>query len=87
MKNYVEIEFDIKLLTNFIGIVIEEIVEEDDLTSKNISASRPQGVVDNSKAADVYQNIVNAESLQELKDDPEAIRSACFRLDFFDVIV
>ncbi|XP_022996304.1 outer envelope protein 61-like [Cucurbita maxima] len=57
------------------GIVIEEIVEEDDLTSKNISAPRPQGVVDNSKAADVYQNIVNAESLQELKDDPEAIRS------------
>lgn len=82
MKNYVEIEFDITFLTHFIGIVIEEIVEEDYPASTNISASRPQEVVDNSKTDDAYKKSINSESLQGMKDDPEAIRSACFVWDF-----
>ncbi|XP_022944455.1 outer envelope protein 61-like [Cucurbita moschata] len=57
------------------GIVIEEIVEEDYPASTNISASRPQEVVDNSKTDDAYKKSVNSESLQGMKDDPEAIRS------------
>ncbi|XP_022986076.1 outer envelope protein 61-like [Cucurbita maxima] len=57
------------------GIVIEEIVEEDYPASTNISASRPQEVVDNSKTDDAYKKSINSESLQGLKDDPEAIRS------------
>lgn len=83
MKNYVEIEFCITFPTYFIGIVIEEIVEEDSPTSASISSSisRPQEVVDNSKTADAYHKSVNSESLEGLKDDPEAIRSACFSLD------
>ncbi|CAK9314106.1 unnamed protein product [Citrullus colocynthis] len=57
------------------GVVIEEIVEEDNPTSTNISASRPQEAVDNSKSADAYKKSINSESLQGLRDDPEAIRS------------
>lgn len=66
----------------FLGIVIEEIVEENNPTSTNISASRPQEFVENSKTADTYKKSINSESLQGLKDDPEAIRSACFSLGF-----
>nr|WRQ20303.1 outer envelope protein 61 [Citrullus colocynthis] len=57
------------------GVVIEEIVEEDNPTSTNISASRPQEAVDNSKSDDAYKKSINSESLQGLRDDPEAIRS------------
>ncbi|KAA0040077.1 hypothetical protein IC582_009760 [Cucumis melo] len=57
------------------GIVIEEIVEEDNPISTNSSVSKPPEVIDNSKTADTYKKSINSESLQGLRDDPEAIRS------------
>lgn len=82
MKHYVEIEPDIAFLSYSIGIVIEEIVEEDNPISTDSSVSKPPEVIDNSKTADTYKKSINSESLQGLRDDPEAIRSACFSQDF-----
>ena len=81
-KNYVEIEPDIAFLNYSIGVVIEEIVEEDNPISTNSSVSKPPEVIDNSKIADAYKKSINSESLQGLRDDPEAIRSACFNQNF-----
>ena len=81
--------------SSLIGLVIEEITEEDviqsseicETSSKECSVPQVQNISDFSeRQPDVKTNdrLTNSEAIQALKDDPDSIRFVSFVKEFFD---